>query len=136
MSTFGSDVLQHLKRKHGYSTEQLADAGNVHVSSMFKFASGERELPFDVARTLSRHFERVHNDTAFADEMHTPAYCSLLRSTVAEVNGSVDDELADLVEASAALRKAHRDGDADAYHAANRQIEEIQCRIRKEGDVI
>ncbi len=136
MSTFGSDVLQHLKRKHGYSTEQLADAGNVHVSSMFKFASGERELPFDVARTLSRHFERIHNDTAFADEMHTPAYCSLLRSTAAEVNGIVDDELADATEALAAMRQAHRIGDTDAYKAATRRLEEVQCRLRKEGDAI
>lgn len=138
MSTFASDVLQHLKRKYGYEAHHFADAAGptVHVASMFKWISGERELPYDVARALSRHFERVHGDTSFADELHTRDYCSLKRSTAAQVNGLVDDEIADLTEASAALRQAHRNGDPDAFRDAVRAHEEALARIRKEGDAL
>jgi len=128
---FLSDILTRWIYSNVFTADELADAAERNVKTIYGYASGN-DMPFSVARRLARYAQlRGHHD--IQESLMTAEY-EICRRGMGMANGSVDDEIGRMAEALADARRSHADGCAASMNKAIAAAETTLRDLKAERD--
>lgn len=135
-----SNLLPHILQRWVYleklvTADQLADWAEVKTATMYKYIEGERDLPFRRARRIARQMSILYGRNDIAASLLGTGF-DVAHRDAGTANGQIDDELGDLFEATADLRRAFLAGDPEALRAAIRRQKAIIAREEAEGRLL
>ncbi|HEX9951237.1 MAG TPA: hypothetical protein VGB53_05670 [Rubricoccaceae bacterium] len=91
MSKVAAQVLQSWITNRVFTPEQIAEWADVSDGVLYKYRTGDRQMPVDVAARISRAAQRSKGRTELADCLNTDGFVST-RVAATATDGSISDE--------------------------------------------
>jgi len=121
VSKVAAQVFQSWIVNRVFTPEQLAEWGEIPDSTFYKYRSGERPIPFDVAARISRAAQRSRGRTELADCLNTDGFASM-RVAATATDGSISDEACGVLVHMGRVTDHFQTDDLDA---ADRAADEV-----------
>ena len=133
MSVFAR-ALNRIIQEGKFTVNEMAEVAGCSERHIYAVRSGEADLTVSKSERLSRWLCQ-HGELRAARGMISAAY--EIRSRVCgEANGSVEDEMDDLVRYAGATSEAHRARDAEAMDTNILELERVIARLKAERGLL
>ena len=134
MSRIFSEVLnQLLSEQHArFTAAELGEVAGISTNMIYKVKNDDADLNHVRAQRLATYCAE-NGDLRLARCFVTPAY-EIVPRAKAHADGSVHDEVADLVVSTGRATERHRAGDRDGLSEEIGRLEAVIARLKAERD--
>ena len=133
MSNSLPDILTRWLAHERYTADELADAAECSVKTIYAYAGGNRNIPYKRARRIARYASNTRGDNDIAEDLTGPQF-EVSRRGAASADGIIDDEATAMTSVMGAIIDAHKDGDAQRLTDLIENGDGVWERIKAERD--
>ncbi len=133
MSKTLSKILHDWLKDDVFTVHEMADACGVSTHTIYKYAGGDRNIPFERAKLIHKNLAAPGGRHDIPKSLLTPAW-ELCPRGAAAADGAIDDEMADMMEALGQVVTHYRAGARGACSEAIGRADLILHRAKAERD--